>query len=320
MIHTRQDISLLAMPTMGQDFYQERQNFRFATHVVDNTVSGWLLFNSAYKQKKEVGVLLGLDTNKNSDQFIEYNYGYEREYNRLYRRDVETASGQVYLMLPGHLHGPGVRDFVDHLFEEQRNQRNVSLSAELVMSPSAFELLASLDSEDFRTQILSFIQTVFADQNSEVKEFGDLRLGYFTQPGAAAPECFDTLTSTNRSMYNYYARDIGTILRLTPLLTQSIHTPVHFWKIYTELQANRLFKTLGVGILSRLLMRACISNYDSPHLFYEHAKLYLSVINRDGLHYSYSEGSGAQWSNSSELKRIRNRILNRRYIPIYFAE
>lgn len=314
--YIEQNISLVTNPLS-----EDRLNYRIATVIDTNDIGGWLLFKSAQVERKESNVLFALTESLTVKKFLELNFSYERSDVSFNVNNQRDTAGQIYSLLPGDLHGPGVRDFVEALQSFHKDE--VYVKMDLSLEPRALVIVNRLSTQEIQQVVLRHIDMMFKDQSIAQKgkrDYGDqgLSVGAVSQSGEN-PECVSSSEKLD-CFYRYYRSDIQKMLEYIPQAIQLSDTKSFEsqWAYQTRLQNINLYKKIGSGLMTRLLMAGIFKKSNDPDQFYRFARLKLQVRGRQGGLYVYEKGRDDQMNYIQEILKIRNRILNREFDPIYF--
>lgn len=314
--YIEQNISLVTNPIVD-----ERLNYRIATVIDTDDIGGWLLFKSAQKEQKESNVLFALTDSLSVKKFLELNFSYERSDVSFNVNNQRDTAGQIYALLPGDLHGPGVRDFVEALQSFHKDE--VYVRMDLSLEPRALVVVNRLSKSEMQQVVLSHIEAVFRDQAIPQKgkrDYGDQGLSVGAANSSSEhPECVSS-SEKRDCFYRRYRSDIQKMLEYIPQAIQISDTKSFEaqWAYQTHLQNIDLYKKIGSGLMTRLLMAGVLKKSNDPDQFYRFAKLKLQVRGRQGGIYVYEKGRDDQMDYIQEILKIRNRILNREFDPIYF--
>jgi hypothetical protein len=300
-----------------------RSNYRIATVILNEDIGGWLLFSAKQSEVDEANIIFALDQEQNISKLLDINFSYQRSDKSFNKLNQADTAGHIYKLIPGDLHGVGVRDFVESLPSYHKD--DVYVDVKLSLEPRAIVVMNRLTDEEIRNTALDFINIFFQDQailKLLDRDFGNQRLRLTSK--STPSFCNNTsLTKMDRvtCFSSAYREDIDNILMLLPTIIR-VQPATEYAKMYdgvVRLQKIGLFKKIGAGIMARILMLAVLKKSDDVQKFYKFAKLRMHIIGNDNkTATTYELGRNDEFENTSELFKIRSRILNRNYDPSFF--
>ncbi|MCC6137608.1 MAG: hypothetical protein IT287_03180 [Bdellovibrionaceae bacterium] len=313
-----QDISMITDPMSDV-----RSNYRIATVILNEDIGGWLLFNAKQSEVDEANIVLALDPEKNINKLLDINFSYQRSDKSFNKYNQADTAGHIYKLIPGDLHGIGVRDFVEAL--PMYHKDDVYVDVKLSLEPRAIAVMNRLTDEEIRNTALGFINIFIQDQAIPKlldRDFGNQRLRVTSK--STPSFCGNTpITKSERitCFSSVYREDIDNILMLLPGVIR-VQPATEYAKMYASivrLQKIGLFKKIGAGIMTRILMLGVLKKTDDIQKFYKFAKLRMHIIGNDNkTATTYELGRNDEFENTTELFKIRSRILNRAYDPSFF--
>ncbi len=328
--YVEQDIRLTVDPRNNYD-----QFYRIATTDFDRHWGGWLTFGNEEESRGEANILFQLDANMRIKGFMELNFSYEETDNSfrhggaLRASDISQLAGRIHKILPGIYHGPefneeyepigpGVRGFVQDL--QKFNGDEVYIDVDVVIANDALAIAARLSSSEIIKVVENFWSRILDDQIIKPinhREMGDLKLPDSVPTDSKRCGAYTTKFERKRCYEQVNRQSIENIkTKLIEMLSISNTTQFETqWRILVDLQENELFRNIGSGIFTRLTLAAS-NKYDKD--FHDFLYYRLSIQNTDEEKIVYEKGLKERPKVFSELIKIRNRILNRRFDPSYF--
>ncbi len=329
--YVEQNIRLTVDPR--QDY---NQFYRISTTNFDESFGGWLAFGNEERRRGEANILFELHPHMAIKDFMELNFSYEETDNNFHAgslfisSDIAQIAGRIHKMLPAWIHGPerdakdnpigpGVRGFVYDELPKYANDE-VFIDLDIVISKRALGLAATLSNTQIQTVIDTFIDSVFEDQSINGvsnRDYGDIDLD--DSPVQNVKECNNAASSHARKncILQANARSVRKIKERVPLiLGDALNQNYEMqWQNLVFLQQDPLFRSIGTGIITRLIFRA--SELQGKR-FEDYVHYSMSIENNKGQKSAYSKGLPSRPEVFRELLKIRNRILNRRFDPSYF--
>lgn len=295
------------------------QFYRIASANYNSSRRGWLSFGSRQEIQRQADILFELNNRDEIIDFLELSFSFDVTHASLSRNNKANLSGQVYKMLPGHIHGPGVRDFVDALDKFRGDE--VLANLDVLIRKDALALLTRLKRDEIEYIIDAFIDNVFHDQafsRISQRDYGNLGLRFDSRHQGDQDQC-RTHQQRKNCFYEYYQSQISTIKNdLVEILSLSPGDDYEvLWQKLLGLQSQPLFNTLGSGIFTRLIYHAAMKKERD---FFDFVTLNLLARSRNHgvVYYKSDEQDLEKSSVLLELIKIRNRILERRFDPSYF--
>lgn len=315
--YVEQNVSLVVDPSMNQ-----RENFRITTLTLDESVGGLLLFKAGQEERREANVLFSLDSKMDIEKFLEMSFSYERFDKSFNAKNQVDAAGEIYKLVPGDLHGPGVRDFVQSLSKYHKDE--VFVDIDLSFESKALRLANKLDKSEVEQVVFDYVNLMFDDQaiqNKLHRDFGNQELKLSTLSTNDSKPC-NTVEQKVYCFQRTYKKDLEFIIASLPTIFRLAQKQQYEsqWRLMVALQEKELFKKIGSGIISRLLMKAVLKEHNDSSQFYNFAKLRLHIRGRKIPATTFELGKNDDFEYINELLKIRNRILDREYDPSYFAE
>jgi|GEM_PF-5048262 len=302
-VFIEQDVSLSTNP-----FTDAKDNFKVATHSISSDQSGALsqVLGEAYGVLGEANTVFELDENMKIQKFVELSFLYERTDEAFSEKDAQNTAGNIYKIIPPDLQGPGIRDFIqsfaNYTTANDGSGDEITLKLSVSIKPEAFALVNTLSADQIKKVTRDFIDYVRKDQAILLRKNRD----------------FASLDLNNESF-----KSSGRVVDFLPavfLNTTGSDYELQ-WEQLLELQKIPLFKVLGSGIITRILMKAVVQNYGLSNYekFYDFARITMRMKGRKlGAPNEFDEGMDGRVEYVQEVLELRNRILNRNFDPSFF--
>lgn len=305
--YLEQDIRLVLDPMS-----QEYRHFKLSTAAILDRDQSWLAFSNEYESKKESNILFDLDEKMKISEFRELSFHYERQDKKLNFHEKKDALGMIYLMVPGiyHKYAP-----FDALLKQYIKSRSF-IRLDMVIDKRAFLFMTGLSSIEVSQTLKQFIQLVFSDQANRYYEYGNLQM-FRDAPGIDEQSC-GTAKSRMACLQGAYKKDLDFILQSSLQILALAKEPDQYervWQLYVKLQNNRLYKKIGQGLFMRLVE---VAGWKRKIPLERLATFKLTLVGTLGGENQIVFGKFNRPTYLPELLKIRDRILQREFDPIYF--